>query len=285
MKIAYFPNQTALDSEPVWRAFLQSCQRKGFTIEENSYDADVAVIWSVLWNGRMARNELVWNYYHNKNKPVVVLEVGALNRGRLWKVGVNGINGSGYFGPTGMDSKRRNMLGINIEPWKQSNDIIICLQHSRSEQWENMPVLEMWVDKIISETRNISDRKIIVRTHPRHRIQFKHNYKDVILDNPRSVDAVNDSINFKNALSSAWAVINWNSNPGVVAALHGIPVFTGPTSLAKPIANLDFRMIEKPLMPNRDQWANDLAYTEWTIDEIAGGEPLDRLSLALTSGM
>ena len=84
---------------------------------------------------------------------------------------------------------------------------------------------------------------------------------------------------------SAWAVVNWNSNPGVVAALNGVPVFTGPTSLAKPIANLDFDMIERPSMPPREQWANDLAYTEWTVDEITNGEPLDRLSLVLTSGI
>lgn len=285
MKIAYFPNQTALGSEPVWRAFLHSCQRKGYTLAENSYDADVAIIWSVLWGGRMIRNELVWKHYHSKNKPVVVLEVGALNRGQLWKVGVNGINGSGYFGPIGMDSRRRTKLGINIEPWKQSTDILICLQHSKSDQWENMPAIELWLDTIISKIRKTSDRNIVVRSHPRNQILFNHNHKNVILNKPRSVDAVNDSINFKNALLSAWAVVNWNSNPGVVAALNGVPVFTGPTSLAKPIANLDFDMIERPSMPPREQWANDLAYTEWTVDEITNGEPLDRLSLVLTSGI
>jgi hypothetical protein len=283
MKFSYFPNQTALDSGSAMRAFLESCKKNGHEIIENSYDADVAIIWSVLWHARMMRNELVWNHYRSKNKPVVVLEVGALDRGRLWKVGVNGINGSGYFGPKGMDSSRRKMLDINIKSWKQSTDILICLQHSKSDQWKGMPAIEHWLDNIIGKLRKKSDKKIVVRSHPRHQIKLNHNYKDLIFDYPKSLNSVDDSINFKNALNSVWAVINWNSNPGVIAALNGIPVFTGPTNLAAPVANLDFDMIENPSMPDREQWANDLAYTEWTVDEIAKGEPLERIYSALTS--
>jgi hypothetical protein len=44
-------------------------------------------------------------------------------------------------------------------------------------------------------------------------------------------------------------------------------------------------MIENPAMPDREQWANDLAYTEWAVDEIARGEPIDRISSMLTSGI
>jgi hypothetical protein len=48
----------------------------------NSYDntCDVAVIWSVLWQGRMAGNKKVWDDFRSQGKPVVVLEVGGLLR-------------------------------------------------------------------------------------------------------------------------------------------------------------------------------------------------------------
>jgi hypothetical protein len=59
--------------------------------------------------------------------------------------------------------------------------------------------------------------------------------------------------------------------------LNGIPVFTGPESLAAPVANLRLARIEDPNMPDRQQWANNVAYTEWTIEEIAQGLPLARL--------
>jgi hypothetical protein len=281
MRISYFPKQTALDSEPVWNAFLESCRRQNITPVENSYDADAAVIWSVLWNGRMKENQRVWNHYRSQNKPVFVLEVGALNRGRLWKVSVNGINGSALFGPTGMDSARRNSIGINLKPWHQSDEIILCIQHALSQQWEGMPSTNQWVENNINEIRKFTDRKIIIRSHPRWTYQSKQVFKNVEIQHPRPN---NESINFKNSLNSAWAIISWNSNPGVVAALEGVPVFVGPASLAQPVGNSNLKNIESPLMPDREQWANDLAYTEWSVDEILAGKPLERLLSSLTFG-
>jgi hypothetical protein len=281
MKISYFPKQTALDSDPVWKAFLESCKNKNITPVENSYDADAAVIWSVLWNGRMRDNQRVWNHYRGQNKPVFVLEVGALDRGKLWKVSVNGINGSGNFGPRGMDSNRREQIGLTTKPWHQSSNIILCIQHALSQQWENMPPTTRWVEETITKLRRYTDRKIIIRSHPRWTYQSKQSFNNVEIEHPRPN---NESINFKNSLNSAWAVISWNSNPGTVAALEGVPVFVGWDSLAKPVGNLNFENIESPLMPDRDQWANDLAYTEWTVDEISSGKPLERLLSSLTFG-
>ena len=78
-------------------------------------------------------------------------------------------------------------------------------------------------------------------------------------------------------LFRSWAVVNHNSNVGPITALNGVPAFVGIDSYAASVGNFDIARIENPLMPDREQWANDLAYTEWTVDEIAAGEPLDRL--------
>lgn len=279
MKISYFPNQTALDSDPIWKAFLESCKKKNIIPVEGSYDTDAAVIWSVLWNGRMRENQRVWKHFRGQNKPVFVLEVGALDRGKLWKVSVNGINGSAIFGPNGMNSLRREQIGLKIKPWKQSSDIIICVQNGLSLQWESMPSTTQWVEDMIAKLRTYTDRKIIIRSHPRWRYQSNQKFNNVNIEHPVSN---NESINFKNSLNSAWAVLNWSSNPGVVAALEGIPVFVGPDSLARPVGNLNFENIENPMMSDREQWANDLAYTEWTVDEISSGKPLERLLSSLT---
>ena len=283
MRIAYFPNQTAIDSVPVWKAFLESCVNRGLTPVENIEDADTAVIWSMLWQGRMSSNRRIWEKYRKQNKPVIVLEIGALDRGNLWKVGVNGVNGLGYFGPTGMDNTRRKKLGINPNPWKKKNEIVICTQHASSCQWEKMIPIDQWVTNVVKELRNHTDRPIKIRTHPRYPIRMNLTLQKVIIENARSVVGISDSINFKNSISDAWAVINWNSNPGVISALHGVPVFVSTESLAAPVGNLNFGEIENPITPDREQWANDLAYTEWTVDEIRRGEPLDRLISILTS--
>jgi hypothetical protein len=55
-------------------------------------------------------------------------------------------------------------------------------------------------------------------------------------------------------------------------------VFAGPSSLAYPVANTDYATIESPLMPDRTQWLNDYAHTEYTLAEIAQGIPLKYLT-------
>jgi hypothetical protein len=43
------------------------------------------------------------------------------------------------------------------------------------------------------------------------------------------------------------------------------------------VANLGLAQIENPLRPDRTQWIEQLAHTEWTIPEIESGLPLQRL--------
>ena len=98
MRATYFPLQCALNSGPVISAVMASMQAHGFEIDPNSYDADVAVIWSVLWHGKMIANQDVYRYYRSKGRPVVCIEVGALNRGVTWKIALNNVNALGYYG-------------------------------------------------------------------------------------------------------------------------------------------------------------------------------------------
>jgi hypothetical protein len=81
-------------------------------------------------------------------------------------------------------------------------------------------------------------------------------------------------------LKTTWAVINHNSGPGSQAIINGVPAFVGASSLAAPVGNLDLSQIENPLRPDRTQWIEQLAHTEWTTAEIESGVPLKRLLLA-----
>ena len=44
-------------------AILAALHANGLTTVENSQDADAAIIWSVLWNGRMRANQQVYEHY------------------------------------------------------------------------------------------------------------------------------------------------------------------------------------------------------------------------------
>lgn len=283
MKFGIFSNYGALNSKPVFEALTTAIKRNGWQSIEHDENADVAVIWSVLWDGRMKANKLIWEKFKKNKKPVLILEVGALDRGNLWKVSIGGINGTGYFGPKNNSDIRRKKLDIKIKPWKKGENIILCSQHQSSQQWEGMPPMHIWLNETIARIRIHTDRKIIVRPHPRARYLPVGNFKNIEIKPPCHMIGTYDSYDFEHALENAWAVINWNSNPASVAALNGVPVFVGPSSIALTVGNTDLKNIENPATPDRDQWANDLAHTEWNIDEIASGEPLARLREKLTS--
>jgi hypothetical protein len=76
-------------------------------------------------------------------------------------------------------------------------------------------------------------------------------------------------------------VINHNSGPAVQAAIKGIPIICDSTSLAAPVSNT-VSDIENLQFPNRDDWFLKLCHTEWTVDEIIKGIPLQRLQLKIS---
>ena len=281
MIFGLFKENGALNSIPVFSAFEQGAQCLGHTTHDNDLNADVAVIWSVLWYGRMAKNKAVWDHFTKQGKPVIVLEVGVLKRNTTWKVAVGGINNEAYFGhTTNNDNSRLKALGIEICNWKDTKDdksIIICGQHQASHQWRNMPPISDWISNTIQEIRQHSDRRIKVRCHPRYPFNLNIIATNIIKSIPKRIDIVQDFYDFDSELLTAHCVVNWSSNPAIEAVLAGVPVFTGPDSLAHAVANHSFDTIEMPIKPNRQQWANDLAYTEWAVDEIAKGIPLNRI--------
>ena len=278
MKFSLFREYGAQNSKPVFDAFADSLVSNGHMVVDNSYDCDVGVIWSVHFNGRMAPNKKVWEDFHNLNKKIIVLEVGGLVRGKTWKVAINGINRDANFGSRGNDSARANELGLTLKPWSLGGDrIIICGQHDKSNQWKDMPTMSTWLLNTIKEIRERTDMPIVWRPHPRCPVPgIEHEYKNVRREQPIQVRDTYDDFDFD--CTGAYAVVNWSSNPATHAVMQGVPVFVGPSSLAWPVGNKDFSTIGMPKRPDRTQWLNDIAHTEWTLDEIAQGKPLNRLT-------
>jgi hypothetical protein len=140
MKFKLYRNFGALNSVPVFDAFADGVRASGHEIVEDG--EDVAVIWSVLWNGRMAGNQQVYETCVKQNKPIMVIEVGSLKRGQTWRISEGHINGLGIFGNIeNLDPLRPQKLRVNPQPekLKRRNEILIATQHSRSLQWQGQP--------------------------------------------------------------------------------------------------------------------------------------------------
>ncbi len=269
----------ALNSQPVFDAFEVGLKHLGHNITAGN--EDVAVIWSVLWNGRMVGNRQVYHQCLQTNKPVIVLEVGGIQRGTTWKVGLNGVN-RGAFSLEQTDPCRAEKLGLMLKPWRTAGDhILICGQHERSLQWENMSRMSQWVADTIRDIRKYSDRKIFVRPHPRCPIVMPAAaYKDIERQQPIKITGTYDDFDLK--FKGVHAVVSWSSNPGIRSVINGVPAVVGPLSLAYDVAEHDLSNIENLCMPDRQSWLNEYAHTEWTVEEIRQGIPLSRLLPKIT---
>jgi hypothetical protein len=274
MRFGLFNKFGALNSQPVFAAFQQGLDQLGFSHSSHNMSADVAVIWSVLWSGRMRQNQAVWQHFRKLGRPVVVLEVGMLQRGQTWKMGINGTGSKAFYGH-GLDLQRPQKLNLQLKPWRDSgDDIVVALQRDDSEQWAGQPAIETWLKQTVENLREHTQRPIVIRSHPRREVVV---LPGCAIDKPLHMSNTYDDFDFDRALGNAWAVVNWNSGPGSQSVMSGVPAFVGATSLAAPVANLDWSQIETPVRPDRSEWLINLAHTEWTCAELATGLPIARL--------
>ena len=276
MRVAYFPNQCAQNSIPVMQAMLDSLRVAGHTVEENSMDSDAVVIWSVLWAGRMIENKKVYKHYRAHDRPVIVVDVGALYRGETWKIAVNHINRLGYYGHTeNLDMDRPRKLGISLAVNLSRNPaILIAAQHRHSLQLANQDH-EAWIMEQIEEIRRVSDRPIVIRPHPRSPLHLDNLDKTITVEKPQRVDGTYDDFNMH---FDYHAVVNYSSGSGIQAAISGTRPVVGTYSLALPVS-VAIADLDQPYNVDRDQWLVEICHTEYTVKEIKEGLWIQRLGL------
>lgn len=277
--IAYFPNQCALNSYPVVSAVLEFFQNRGILVQANSMDSDAVVIWSVLWNGRMKANKEVYEHYRSQGKPVIIIEVGALYRNITWKIAVNNITADGYYGHTeNLDWDRPKKLGVSLaEPVFNRPEILIAAQHQNSLQVADQSSVEAWIYKQIIRLKQFTDRPIVVRPHPRSKLDLKLLPSDIVFEEPHYLANTYDSFDMH---FDCHAVVNYNSGPGIQAAISGTRPMVDRSSLAYPVS-VSYAELEQPYLIDRHRWLVEICHTEYTLQEIKEGLWYQRISPAL----
>ncbi len=277
--IAYFPLQCAKNSRPVMDAVLDVLQASGIQTQENSMTSDAAVIWSVLWHGRMKSNRTVYEHYRQQGKPVIIVEIGALYRGQTWKVSVNNITSQGFYGHHDqLDFDRPRQLGISLATQLNPKPhIVLALQHGMSHQVADMGDMTQWIATTLSSLREHTDRPVVIRPHPRHSVILPPLPAKVTVQQPKLVANTYDSFDMH---FDCHAVINYNSGPGIQAAISGVRPVVHHSSLARPVS-VHMNDIEQIYNCDRMQWLVEICHTEYTLSEIRKGIWLKRIEPAL----
>ena len=251
----------------VLKAFYDGCPEEKELVTGFEYKpSDIAVVFGIYKSKvpvSWPRGKVI-SQQRSKNKDVIVLETGYINRGdgenHHYAAGINGLNGRADFRNQGMPPDRLGKLWVDVKPWRRDGKhILLCGQvpwDASVDHTDHVSWLQMAVGRCLSH----SDRQVRFRPHPLGQI-------------PPLEGCEYSTGSFKEDLKDCWAVVTFNSNSAVEAAIEGIPVFAFDRgSMALPIANWKWDALESPGTPRRKQWLQDLAYCQWTLDEMREGQ-------------
>lgn len=210
----------------------------------------------------------VFQEQRRRGLDVLVLETGYLFRGSgaddYYAAGFNGLNGRADFRNAGSPADRYEDLvarrGLVVSPWRSDGRrVLVCGQVPWDASVDHVD-FRAWAEATVHELRGLTQREIVFRPHPLHRMA------------PIPGSTYSNST-LAEDLSDAHAVVTFNSNAGVDAAVAGVPVFAAdPGSMALRVANRDLSRIAAPDRPDRTQWLRDLAYAQWTPAEMRRGD-------------
>ena len=173
---------------------------------------------------------------------------------RYIAMALQGHNGSGRWFPGGPE--RWTRLGLEIAPWRRDGEsILVCA--SRGMGSTKMREPRGWAEKICGRLRGLTSRSVLMRAHPGKRAAAE----------PLAEE-----------LQEVWAVVVWASNCATEALLAGVPVFyAAPHIVTAGAAERGLDGIERPAYPARQPVFEDLAWAQWSLEEVARGEPFRHL--------
>lgn len=202
-------------------------------------------------------------------KPSIIVDAGYFGRkkeGRGYhKVSVNYLHPQKYFQKVRHKSDRFNRFKLNVTPMRTNGHyIMLAGVGPKSSHFYNMK-FQSWDEEAVAIIRKYTDRPIIYRAKP----NWAHVYRKLdgtIWSEPHKP--------LESQLNKIWTVVTHHSNVAVDGILHGVPCFA-EDGVPIVIGLSDLSKIESPKIVSYEeqtQFLYDLAYTQWTMEQIANGD-------------
>ena len=215
-------------------------------------DDELAVFW-----GHGFRNELIREQQIKAGRHYLVMERGFFNDRFLHtSLGFDGFNGQACFLNHSSPSDRWVASRTTLKDWCVEGEYYLLIGQIIGDNSCSNVDLKEWYRQVVES----SDKPILFRPNPRP------GYQKYI---PSGVTLSSGTL--EQDMGGAIAVITFSSTVGVDALLAGKPtVAYDPISMVYDIVPHRIQLTSL-IEPDREQWAYDLAYTQWSKGEIEAG--------------
>lgn len=238
----------------------------------NYVDCDIAIIfggYKKSYKPTWPKKEIMAKH---QGRRLIMIESGFWGRGELYQVGWGGFAGGAdfnlqRFAKGKIPADRWQAIGPGCRQWLHNDKgaYIVMGQVPHDTQVQDMDHKAWCVGTV--EALEARGERVYFRPHPRigsceaYGVPEKYHLKGKI----------------HKALRVAKAVVTWNSTSAVDALLNGVPAIAQhPSSIAYSVASHD---LQDPLRyPDLTQWLRGMAYSLWTVDEMAAGKPWEHLN-------
>lgn len=268
-EVIVYGDETRRRSSTICEAMVRGIGRLGDKVEyrrELLYrkpEAEVAVFYGM--SGNLHR---IFDEYRAAGLTAVYIDLGYWSRRAIGarytgyhKFSVNDRHPTAYFQKRKHDPARLAVHNVIVGPWRsEGKHVLVAGMGVKASEFEGFRH-EEWERTAIGQIKAVTDRPIVYRPKPSCR-QARPIDGTIYSPPTEGLDAV---------LADCHAVVTHHSNVAVDALLAGIPAFCSE-GVAAPMSLRDVRRIEAPVMPvGREQWAADIAWTQWNLAEMTDG--------------
>lgn len=281
MKVVFYASHTKRFEQFLSKAMVDGAKAHGLDAEiRKSSDwkktrkvdpeIDVAVIVGVKAGSRE-----LWNAHRAANKKLIIIDKGYTRIGGgplgtlYWRCSVGEFQPNMFLMNGKFPGDRWNKTGVQIRDWRNNDGKYIVFAGSSQKycDFHDLGDANEYAESVIKRVLNNKrkDQVVVYRPKP----SWKHGRP--IAGSEFSTSRESISRYFKHG----YCVITFGSNAALEAICNGIPSIVLGDGVARCVSStsLDDLSNLKMLDPmDIRQWLNNVAYCQWTLDEMASGE-------------
>lgn len=243
-------------------AFYKGALKMGFAAKKGSSSESIRNSRIACWGWRAGKR------FFDKGCQVLVMERGYIgDRFKYASLGWNGLNNYASFPEYEFDNlKRFHSHGGELKPWKKDGDCILILGQVPNDASLKGKNLVPWYARMAIQCKEIYNLPVYFRPHP------DCERKGISQHVPNTMLSQGD---LNTALSRALFTVSYNSNSCLDSVMAGIPCYAGDKGTMA--WDLCMRDLKDIITPERERIVSHIAWTQFDLEEISNGWPLEKL--------